>query len=93
MSRSASFAMQSGTNFGLMVQGADPTLPLHISMRVDGMSLGVVFSSLQRTSDAAGNTFVAARIADAAGKDAPFPAMSGVGCVDTPQVSRFRVRM
>jgi hypothetical protein len=85
---SASFAIRSATNFGLVIQGVDPILPLHVSMRVGGLYLGMAFSSSRQTSsDAAGNTVVAATVADAAGKDAPFPELAGVGCGHTAACS------
>jgi hypothetical protein len=78
VTRSASFAVLSGTSFGLVVQGVDPYLPLQISMQLNSFAPGP--SPFVQTSDAAGNTFFAATIADAAGKDPPFPTIGGVGC-------------
>jgi uncharacterized protein (TIGR03437 family) len=83
VSRSVSFAVQSTTQFGLAVQGLDATLPLQIFMQLDGVVSEQVFSGYgnsQRASDAAGNTFFATQVVDAAGKDAPFPTIAGVGC-------------
>lgn len=83
VSRTVSFTVQSATTFGLAVQGVDATLPLQISIQLD--TAGAYQPSFgrahpQRISDAAGNTYFAATIADAAGKDAPFPAIGSDGC-------------
>jgi hypothetical protein len=79
VTRTASFVVLSPTTFGVAVQGVDPSLPLQISMQV--ASASTVPSRLaMKTSDAAGNTFFATIVADAAGKDAPFPTIGGDGC-------------
>jgi uncharacterized protein (TIGR03437 family) len=79
VTRTASFVVLSPTTFAVAVQGVDPSLPLQISMQV--ASASTVPSRLAvKTSDAAGNTFFATIVADAAGKDAPFPTIGGDGC-------------
>jgi uncharacterized protein (TIGR03437 family) len=79
VTRSTSFAVLSATSFGLVVHGVDPSLPLQISMQLTSLSPEPSPFAVE-TSDAAGNTFLAAIVADAAGKDAPFPAIGGNGC-------------
>ncbi len=88
VSRSVSFALQSTTTFGVVVEGLDTTLPLQISMQLNGA--GVYQSQymggnpVQRAIDSAGDTYFAATIDDAAGKNGPFPPSSyegfGEGC-------------
>jgi uncharacterized protein (TIGR03437 family) len=81
-SRSVSYAIQSTTQFGLVVQGQDMTAPLHIALQlsgvIDGANSGT--SGIQSAFDAAGNTFFAATIPDAAGKAGPFPTSTADGC-------------
>ncbi len=81
VSHSASFTSQSTTNFGLAVQGLDSTLPLQISISLGGFG-ALAIPSMSSVTDGAGNIFVAATIADAAGKAPPFPQIGGVGCGD-----------
>jgi len=83
VSLNVSFAIQSTTMFGLAVQGLDATLPLQIAITVSPSfpSQRLFYSpGTQRTVDSNGNTFFATTIADAAGKDAPFPAFAGEAC-------------
>lgn len=83
VSRGASFTVLSTTRFGLTVQGLDTTQPLQISMQLNSVILAqpfVGFGNSRPASDAAGDSFFATQIADAAGKDAPFPAIGGDGC-------------
>ena len=85
-SRRVSFVVRSSTQFGLAVAGLDATLPLQISVALNSVPTAEPFSGYgnsQHASDAAGNFYVATQIADAAGKDAPFPTIGGVGCSDT----------
>ena len=83
-SRGVSFVVQSATRFGLAVQGLDITQPLQISLPLTGGSgqpINFWDPGPQQTSDAAGNTYIATTIADAAAKAAPFPSGDvGVGC-------------
>jgi uncharacterized protein (TIGR03437 family) len=78
--RNVSFEVQSATRFGFQVEGYDSSLPLRIEMKQFGAVAGPDPAQSRQTVDAAGNTFFAATIADAAGKDAPFPASGWAGC-------------
>jgi uncharacterized protein (TIGR03437 family) len=84
MSPSASFTVQSATGFGLSMQGTDSTLPLQIAFQLNPPlyppSQPDFAGSNGRATDGAGNTYYVIAVADAVGKAAPFPAISGVGC-------------
>jgi len=90
-SRSVSFVVQSTTQFGFAVQGLDSTQPLQISIQLNGASPEAVIAfrpeflgpNLLQATDAAGNTYFATTIADAAGKTAPFSFASGCGIAIT----------
>jgi hypothetical protein len=84
----ASFALQSATSFGVVVQGVDTTQPLEISIRLNGDSVYEApapewSTTFQQASDSAGNNYYAMAIADVAGNSPPFPGISGVGCGNT----------
>ena len=72
VSRTVRFEVQSATRFGLLVAGRDSTLPLQIEMKLGGTT-DSQFTDAKYTVDAAGNTFIAAMVPDAAGKDATLP--------------------
>ncbi len=83
VSRSASFSVQSTNTFGVAVQGLDTSLPSQISVNLGGATSYSSVSNLGTqliTMDSAGSTFFATTIADAAGKDGPFPATAREGC-------------
>jgi uncharacterized protein (TIGR03437 family) len=82
ITRTASFSLLLPSTFNVVVQGIDSALPTQISIILNGPT---VFSSTAprattQVSDAAGNSYFAATIADAAGKYPPFPTIAGVGC-------------
>ena len=77
--RAARFEARSAQRFAVAVEGRDPALPLTIEMIVDAPpNMGVVDRPSLRT--AGGETFVAAMVPDAAGKNAPFPQSNFAGC-------------
>ena len=78
ISRTASFSLSSGT-FTVAVQGIDRTLPTQISILLNGPATPPLAATTQ-ASDAAGSIYFAARAADAAGKNPPFPTIGGAGC-------------
>jgi uncharacterized protein (TIGR03437 family) len=82
VSRNVSFTVQSTTVFSVAVQGLDSTLPLQIAIHLSSSYHSPPYFSSPgtRTVDPAGNSFFATTIADPAGKDAPFPQISGEGC-------------
>ncbi|HWC96085.1 MAG TPA: hypothetical protein VG456_05035 [Candidatus Sulfopaludibacter sp.] len=82
-SRTAAFAVQSTTTFGLQVQGLDSTQPLQISLQVNGTSPFVASSGGLSASNGAGNRFVATPIADGAGQPPPFSTLGGTGCANS----------
>jgi uncharacterized protein (TIGR03437 family) len=81
-SLTASFTAQSGTSFGLSVQGVDSTLPLQIAIPLNANAYNppYVAAANQRTADALGNTYYAIPVADAAGKAGRSPNTSGTSC-------------
>ena len=82
VSRSVSFVAQSTTRFGFRVDGLDGAVPLQIEMKLVAPG-ALFFRESPFAVDAAGNTFLAATIPDAAGKDAPFPGSPWNGCGST----------
>jgi uncharacterized protein (TIGR03437 family) len=83
INRNASFVVQSATGFALAVAGVDPTLPLQIAIQLNASPSAAgsyVAGSTQQAADAAGNTYYAIPVADAAGKAAPFPALGSPAC-------------
>lgn len=78
VSISANFQILSTTQFGLQVSGQTGAGPLQIDIQLIGTFAAV--SQPQYAVDAAGNTFAVASVADAAGKDDPFPSDPWVGC-------------
>ena len=83
----ASFAVQSATSFGIVVQGVDTTQPVEISIPLSGNAVynppPVEYpfaKTIQQASDSAGNNYYAMAIADAAGSSVLFPSIPGVGC-------------
>ncbi len=83
ISRTASFSLLSPSTFNVVVQGIDPALSTQVSIILNGPTvLGSTFplGATAQASDAAGNSYFAATIADAAGKNPPFPTIGGVGC-------------
>jgi hypothetical protein len=86
----ASFAVQSATSFGIVVQGIDTTQPLAISVPLSGNGAysppPVEYPygpTLQHASDSAANNYYTTAIADAAGSSALFSSIPGVGCDST----------
>ena len=77
--RSVSFDVQSATRFGFEVEGRDNNLPLEIEMKLAAPGL-LPETRARHAVDAEGNLFVTATVADAAGKDAPFPSDRWAGC-------------
>ncbi|MGO9230561.1 MAG: hypothetical protein ACLQKA_15325 [Bryobacteraceae bacterium] len=80
VSRGVSFVVQSTTQFGLVVQGLDATLPLQIAMKLGSYPNYLAAPAIPHTVDSAGNAFFAATIADPAGKPAPFGTPDWEGC-------------
>lgn len=84
VSRGVSYAVEAANQFGFTVQGLDSTEPLQMSMQLNSVGgeygPAVTGPGTQQTRDAAGNTYFAVQIPDAAGKDAPFPSIGNVGC-------------
>lgn len=83
----ARFVVQSASGFTLTVEGADTTLPLQIAtqLNINPQVVPYVAGLNEWTAtDAAGNTYYAVPIADAAGKTAPFqfPTLGFSGCHD-----------
>lgn len=78
---SASFKVLSTTRFGLQVNGQSGSGVVQIDLQLGSVggfsSQGVLYAT-----DKTANTFGAAIVADAAGKDDPFPSVNGVGCGD-----------
>jgi len=79
VNRSAAWEVQSSTRFGLVVEGRDDALALHVEM-VLGQS-GFLPLETPASRDEAGNVYAARPVPDAAGKDDPFPNDPYVGCV------------
>lgn len=79
VSRAARFDVQSANRFGFGVDDRDPALPLEIEMTI-GQPGPLPFGRSFHAVDAAGNTFVASPVADAAEKDDPFPEDRWTGC-------------
>jgi hypothetical protein len=79
VSRTARYEVESGTQFRLLVEGRDETLPLEIELTIGSFALAPDVSPAHAV-DAAGNTYLAAAIPDAAGVDAPFPSSRWTGC-------------
>jgi uncharacterized protein (TIGR03437 family) len=70
----ANWTVQSSTRFGLDVQAPDPTLPLTIEIKLtDDGRYPLPAIGPNPVVDAAGNTYFATTVRDAAGKDVPFP--------------------
>lgn len=83
ITRTASFSLLSPSTFNVAVQGISPALSTQVSIILNGPTvLGSTAPSgaTVQASDAAGNSYFVATIADAAGKSPPFPTMLGVGC-------------
>lgn len=81
--RTVNWTMQSTTRFGVAVQAVDRTLPLTIEIKlVDAAQSQLQAAGPNPVVDAAGNTYFATTMADAGGKDAPFPERPDVraGC-------------
>lgn len=87
ISRGVSFEVLPGKRFSFQVAEHDATLPLRVEMTIGRPIAPSVTSDRPRpVMDAGGNVFVAAAIADAAGKDAPFPNVSRLGSGCEPSV-------
>jgi uncharacterized protein (TIGR03437 family) len=83
-SRVVNFQVQAVNTFGLVVQSFNAAQPLQISIQVGGGStLPPPFAGSLSATDASGNMFLTASVEDAAGKPAPFPTITGVGCGDS----------
>jgi hypothetical protein len=82
ISRTASFNLLSPSMFNVAVQGISPALSTQVSIILNGTVLGTTapLRATVQASDAGGNSYFAATIADAAGKNPPFPTILGVGC-------------
>ncbi|MBK7928014.1 MAG: hypothetical protein IPJ98_11130 [Bryobacterales bacterium] len=94
----ARYGVRSTQRFAITVEGRDPALPLTIEFIVDAPPL---YDIAERSSvrTATGEIYVAAMIADATGKNAPFPQSGFDGCgsqIATPKactdvsVSKFQ---
>jgi hypothetical protein len=82
--RTVNWTVQSPTRYGLDAQAIDRTMPLIIEIKLaNGDQYPFQATGPNPVVDAAGSTYFASTVADAAGKDAPFPdrpkAMAGCG--------------
>jgi uncharacterized protein (TIGR03437 family) len=79
-----SFVVQSATGFTLAVEGVDATLPLQIAIQLNANPIPAPHYDAGLnlwSAGAAGNTYYAVPMGDAAGKTAaPFPTLGNPGC-------------
>jgi len=98
VTREARFEVRATQRFAILVDGRDPALPLTIELIVDAPPLYDV-ADRPSVRSATGELYVAAMVADAAGKSGPFPQSNFDGCgsqIATPKactdvaVARFQ---